>query len=431
MGIAVRTHQRASKETPQIDPRLHTPNGNLAGSVGPESSGGPVMSTPWHAQAWAGWPDGWHTPPMGDTHDAWSGYGYGRTGDALWGRVSTAMSCVDLNSRELGSFPIYGVKNGVPFTLPEWRNNPEPELFASWGDFVHSAVNSLLLRGECITYATGRFADGSVARFATLNPDAVDIEVVDGQRVVSVAGEQIDPRDVKVIRYQSWPGRVRGISPLEWVGRSMSTSGALEDYASQLAERGGVPWAVLKSSRNIDATQATAAQQRWILAAKSRSGAPAVLGNSFDLQTLSLSPTDMALVELREFDERRICAAFGVPAYLVNVSMASGLTYSNAESLFRQHWTATLRPLAGLLAASWSDWLLPRGSSLEFNPDRYTQPPLGERVQAWAQMFNIFDPATGERAITIDEIRAAERMQPADTQPPATADATRLTGATA
>lgn len=438
-GLTVVEHRRAFPRdvTPNPNPQPEPPV-----SVGPNASEGfgnthvmyPVGG--WSSSAWSGWPVDWATPPMEPLGtNAYSGDGYGRFNN-LFSRVSTAMNAIDLNSRQLASFPVYGVKGSIPFDLPEWRNNPEPELHASWADFMHGAVNSLLLRGECVTYATGRYAPpttggpGRVARFTTLNPDLVDIELIEGRRVVTLAGAELNPADVCVVRYQAWPGRVRGVTPIEWLGSSLLTSGALERYASGLATRGGIPWAVLHTKSHISGTQAVDLQDRWVGAAARRDGAPAVLGGDFELEPLTISPRDMALLELREFDERRIAAAFGVPAYLLNIEQ-QGLTYANASQLFEHHWTATLRPLANLLAEAWSAWLLPHGSRLEFNPDRYVQPPMAERVAAWATMFNIVDPASGQRAMTVDEIRAAERLMPsAEELAPTESDAERLTGAT-
>src|SRR4029077_20781400 len=109
-------------------------------------------------------------------------------------------------------------------------------------------------------------------------------------------------------------------------------------------------------------------------------------------------------LELREFDERRVCGAFGVPSFLVNVSQATGLTYANATALFDHHWRATLRPLADLIARGWWQFRLPRGQRFEFNPDRYVQPALGERVAAWMTMHGIQD-GDGSRAMSVAEIR--------------------------
>ena len=429
-----RAHHRAS-EVPQIEPREHDPNPNPAvGSVGPNVPAGfgdtSVMG--WHAEPWQGWPDGWATPPYGDE---WSGYGYGR--DPATHRVSTAITCVDLNSRQLASFPTYGVKGSTPFTLPAWSTNPEPELYGSWSEFMHAVVNCLELRGEAFCYATGRYSSstgGYPARFVVLNPDAVAVEWIDGRREYLVDEYPVDRADICHLKYQSWPGRLHGISPLEWSARSLATSSSLEQYASRLATRGGIPWAVLKSDKNISGKQATDAQSTWVAAAARRDGAPAVIGNAFTLEALSLSPRDMALLELREFDERRICAAFGVPSYLVNVEQSSSMTYANSTDLRVFHWQATLRPLTQMIAEVWSAWLLPAGSRMEFNPDRYIQPPPSERAQTAATLFNIVDPATGQRAITIDEIRAAERLSPTGPGDVGDVDlvpAQRLTGARA
>jgi len=423
-----RVHHRA-REVPQVDPRTHDPNPNAPSSVGPVTRAGEVMGSAafgWHAEAWDGWPPDWQTPYYGDE---WSGTGYGR--DPITGRLSTAMTCADLNSRQLASFPVYGLRGSEPIALPGWARNPEPSLYASWPEFVHGVINCLELRGEAFLYATGRYAEsagGYPARFVVLNPDAVGVEWIDGRLEYLIEGDPVpNPRDVCHLKYQSWPGRLHGIGPLEWAGRSLATAGALERYASSLANRGGVPWAVLKSSRNIDGTQARDAQDAWVAGRIRADGAPAVIGNAFDLQPLTISLRDMALLELREFDERRICAAFGVPGYLVNVAMADGLTYANASQLFAHHWTATLRPLADLIAQAWSDWLLPLGTTLEFNPDRYVQPPFAERAGGYSTMFNIVDPASGRRAMELDEIRAAERLALEHPSDAASAQAQRLT----
>jgi hypothetical protein len=73
-----------------------------------------------------------------------------------------------------------------------------------------------------------------------------------------------------------------------------------------------------------------------------------------------------------------------------------------------------LRPLAQTIASALSAWALPLGQTLEFDPDRYVQPPLAARATTYATLFNIYDQATGERAITIPEIRARERWTPGD-----------------
>jgi hypothetical protein len=57
-----------------------------------------------------------------------------------------------------------------------------------------------------------------------------------------------------------------------------------------------------------------------------------------------------------------------------------------------------------------SNWLLPRGTRVELNRDAYIEPEPLQRAQT-AQILNaIVDPATGQPALSVAEIRAAERL---------------------
>jgi len=394
-------------------------NGNVS-TVQPMAAGGPVMG-PWGSNIplpatapWAGWPVDWNT--------SWNGAGLGQ-------RVGVAMTACDLNSRVLATMPTYVMRGDTMVPSPSWTANPEPTLYSSWEEAGKQFVNSLLMRGETFLYCTGRYRSpngitpGQVARWAVVNPDAMNVQVDDGGFTYRLNGSVLGTRepgqplnqtDVLHIKYQSWPGYIRGLGPLEWCAANAVGAQAMETYAANMASRGGVPWAVLKSKRNLNGEQSTDLQNAWVSAGASRSGAPAVLSGDLELEILQLSPKDMALLDLRIFDEQRISSAFGVPPFLIGLPQAAGLVYSNASELFSFHWRSMLRPLAQTIASALSNWALALGQRLEFDPDKYTQPPLAERANTYSTLFNIYDPATGKRAIEIDEIRARERFDPGD-----------------
>ena len=57
-----------------------------------------------------------------------------------------------------------------------------------------------------------------------------------------------------------------------------------------------------------------------------------------------------------------------------------------------------------------SEWLLPRGTTVEVNSDAYVQPEPLVRAQT-AEIYNrIVDAATGQPVLSVDEIREAERL---------------------
>lgn len=377
----------------------------------------PQGSPPLQASRWDGWPVGWIPP--------WSNWS-----DGMAQRVSTVFACIDLNARTLGTMPAYLTKDGQTLPPPLWLRNPEPEVYTGWVEWMKLAVTSYQLRGEVFVWATARYSDGFPARFVILNPDWMSVDWVDGRRSFRLGGEELDPADVLHIRYSTWPGDARGHGPLEAAARNLIGAEAMERYAANLATRGGVPWAILKHPANLNATQAQTFQNRWVESSQRRDGAPAVLSGGIELELLSLSPKDMALLELRQFDEGRICALLGVPPFLVGLpSGGDSMTYSNVSSLFDYHWRATLRPIAGTISDAMSNWALPGRTGLEFDRDEYVRPALGERAQAYSVLHGIVD--NGTPAISVEEIRRAERFDTASatlTQPDPGDAAVVLTG---
>jgi len=401
-------------------PRDNPPNDNEPiGSVGPNVPQGygdvhvqyPAWEPPVQAQAWQGWPVEWGYP-------AWQGQAVGQ-------QVSTLGTCIDLNTRELASFPVYGMKGVSQFKLPDWANNPEPEVYSDWVEACKQLFNTLQGTGEAILWATGRYGlnnDGQVARWVVLNPLWVNIEKANGEIEYRLSGQKLETADVCHIKYQSYPGNLRGIGPLEWAGRNLISAAALEQSVSNLASRGGVPWGVIKHPRHLNGTEAADLQNRWVSAASRRNGAPAVLSGGIELQALTISPKEMGMIEMRVFDETRIAAALGVPPYLVGLPQDQSSPYSNVQGIFDFHWRATLRPLANTAASAMSNWLLPRGSVLEFNRDEYVRPTMKERAETY-EILNRIQDVHGNPAITVDEIRLAERFIPNE---PATVES--LTG---
>lgn len=409
------------------DPRSNEPNDNGPGPNVPPTSVGPTSSTNaagnfvMGAEAWSGWPApdvaAWSTPPLEDFGSSdvsggqWSGFGYGRMSPGGYlRRVSTVMTCADLNGRQLSSFPAYQVKGRTPSDLPSWYATPEPSLYPDWSAFMKAVSNSYWLAGEAILWAVDRFrSTGYPARFVALNPSRVRVDE-DGEWWLNDQ-VHLERRDVCHIPYQVLPGRRRGVGPLEWSCSAVIDAAALDAYASKIAQYG--VWGILKAPGELTAEQAAKLQMDWATARATNVGMPAVASGGIDYEQVTMSPRDMALLDLKWFDHQVIAAAMGVPAVLVNLPQSVGLTYQSTVMLADFHWRATLRPATSSIAGALSRWALPAGTGMEFNPDRYVQPDLESRALAYQTLFNIYDPETGERAMTIEEIRQAERFAPA------------------
>jgi len=407
------------------DPSLAAAPANPASTVGPETPATTALAAPEGAEPpvmdagvladaiptpkgfapspWAGLPSSWGT--------AWGNWnGGGGTVDPVLGRrVSTVFSCVELNANALGSMPVGITDAGRPID-PEtyaWTENPDPRLYSGWDEFVVQWAASMWTRGEAFVVETGVDYDTFLpASFMVLDPDRVQVEFdQDGMRRYTLEGRPLyGGIDLLHTRYMTLAGYPRGLSPLQAAAGNLRSAGALEQYGANLAEGGGIPWGVLSTEQRLSQRQARLARQQYREQRQDLSGDPVVMGYGLTLDTLNLSPKDMALLDLRVFDEQRIASVLGVPPWLAGLPQPEGMTYANAISLFGFHWRR-LRPIAKRLTNGLSQWALPRGRRAALSAGDYVQPDLAERSTAYQKMVD-------SGAMHVDEWRALENLPP-------------------
>lgn len=350
---------------------------------------------------WAGWPVNWGSAIP-------TGVGLGSAASDV------VFACIDLNARVIANMPPFVTKYGVRQRNPGWVINPQPELYASWNAFVEDLWWSYQCAGEAFIHADTRFADNRVQTFHVVDPSLVDpqIDSRTGLRTYSINGRDAT-EDILHIPYRQVDTLARGIGPLEYAGEHIAAARALTMYGAKLALNGGVPYAVLQHKYKLTSDQAAEMRNNWIIAGLRRNGAPAILDSDTTLKELQVSPKDMALRELQDHSESRLAVLLGVPPFLVGLPAGGdSLTYSSSVSLFDYHWRSMLDPKSALIIAALSNWALPLHTVLSINPTEYTRESAAVRGQFYQFMFNIVDPQTGARAMTVDEIREAEQFAP-------------------
>lgn len=310
-------------------------------------------------------------------------------------RVWTANRCLQLNSQQIASMPLrfFGSYE------PAWVANPDPVWYPNGiGDAVFAAVWSMYAWGDAFIYITSRYASGFPSAWTVLDPAPVDVTVVNGTRRYRSGNLMLNPSDV--VQISRNPGGVRGTSALQAYGSYLYGLLASSELARVLTGEGGVPNAVLKSQRKIDATQAAALQTMWSERTSVRRGAPAVLPPDIDFQQLSFSPQDLMLLDVQQFDAQVIASAFGVPPYMVNLPIEHGLTYQSPGMLGEHWWRFELLPCADRLQRAFNAAMLPRGSWVEFDAYATLAPPFKESVDAWTLLVE-------KGIVTVNEARAA------------------------
>jgi HK97 family phage portal protein len=405
-------HSRAFPRAPRTIPNEH----GLTSTVQPAAPGGEVMEpdASWSeepppgpptpvAQPWSGWPAEWGTGWQ--THASWQS------------RVSTVFSCVRVNS--LATATMTPVLLRGRFPLPRgaegwrsWALNPQPELYTGWDEFAQQLDASMMLRGNAYVMPTSWYRDGYPRTFFVLDPDRCQPRLEDGiKRVYGPDGGDITD-DVLHLRYLSVPGYAEGIGPLQGAAGNLVGAAALEHYAANLALQGGIPWGTLESEQRLSPRQARMARDEYVASRQDRTGAPAFLPYGMKLNTLTISPKDMALLDLRVFDEQRIAAAFGVHPSMVNLPAPEGLTYSNRVDLRTEHYLLTLRPNASKYGNAFSSWALPGFVQLKLNASEYLQGTIQQRVETYLPLLQTIDPATGRPVITGEELRELVGLPP-------------------
>src|SRR6185436_13215577 len=139
-------------------------------------------------------------------------------------------------------------------------------------------------------------------------------------------------------------------------------------------------------------------QAQWTTRVGLRGGAPAVIPPDITFTQFSFNPKDLLLLESREWDSKQIAAAFGVPAFMLNMDQGGGLNYSNPEMLFDTWWRTELYPVARRVESALSVWL-PRGNWVEFDPTVLLRPDLKSLSEVWLALL-------AANVVTVDETRA-------------------------
>jgi HK97 family phage portal protein len=213
------------------------------------------------------------------------------------------------------------------------------------------------------------------------------------------------------VRYQSTTTTPHGVGPLEAAGARMVTAGVMARHIEDVVSSGGTPRYVIEIERALSKVQADEVMTQWLASRAGSMGAPALMTGGAKLSSVQqMSPKDLALLELAQWNESRIAIALGVPPFLLGLPAGGdSMTYSNVSSLFDFHDRASIRPKVTAVMSALSNWALPRGQCVELNRDEYTRPALAERATAYATLHGIVDP-DGLSALSAAEVRTMERF---------------------
>lgn len=363
--------------------------------------------------------------PQPSPHDGWPAeWSTQNWNNRLSQLVDTAWDCMDLNASVLSTMPVYRTVKGQITSPLTWMTNPDPLIYQSWQEFAKQLFWDFQL-GEAFVMAMSYGFNGYPSSFRVIPPSLMHVEFRDGLRVYKFGGPQGRDvtDDILHIRYQSATNQARGTGPLAGAGARMVTIGLLQRYIDTLAQNGGRTLEWISSDQKLSPAEANELQREFVEAKKRQFAEPAVFGKGGKLeQAQQMSAREMALLEIAQWSESRICVKLRVPPYLMALpSGGDSMTYSNVSQLFDFHDRAGLRTFAASVMPALSNWVLPAGQAVELNRDEYSRPEFKERSEGYKNLIDA-------RVMHPEEARVMERLSGPAPEAPNTDAATALSG---
>ncbi len=229
-----------------------------------------------------------------------------------------------------------------------------------------------------------RSADGSVVQLwwaasSTLTPASASREHQRGYgsdednafishydySVGSGASTQLPVEDVIHFRFGISPDNTKlGRSPLASVFRELFTDDEAANFTAALLRNSAIPGVVLAPGEGVGAVNEEDLEQirsKWSdQFGSDNRGRLMIMRGATKVTTVSFSPSEMNLRELRRIPEERVSGALGVPAIVAG--LGAGLdrsTFANMAEAREMAWESGLIPIQSLIADDLSSQLLP------------------------------------------------------------------------
>jgi HK97 family phage portal protein len=228
-----------------------------------------------------------------------------------------------------------------------------PNPTSDWYSFIENLVTYLMVAGNSYVLKE-RSRSGKIMALYHLRPDRV--RIVGGDHgaegyIYEVGGKDysIPREDICHLALPNPGGDLYGLSPLQVLARTVNLDLNMTDFAKVYFQNAGVPSGLLKLKRRLNSQEEAATiRSRWRSQFGGRSNfhRVAILDEDADYQPMANAPKDMALPELHNLTESRICAVFGVPAILVGANVGlQRSTYSNYREARMAFHSETLEPM--------------------------------------------------------------------------------------
>ena len=245
--------------------------------------------------------------------------------------VAAVYGCVGLLADSVASLPLRVLDKPVTentareIKTPGWLARPFEMM--SQTDWIVCFIWSLALRGNFIGQIVERNRAGDPTQIAPIPPDMAVVKVLpDGSLEWRLGGYLVATDDIWHIKYQSVPGAIMGINPIQAMRLPFGLAHATDKWAANFYQNSGNPQGVIevKGSLSEAATKQMAASWKNSHSGVNNSNMPAVLTEEAAFKPLNINPADQQLLESRKYSAEEISGlVFRIPPHMLGLNERS------------------------------------------------------------------------------------------------------------
>jgi HK97 family phage portal protein len=215
-------------------------------------------------------------------------------------------------------------------------------------NFFKLLIESVILKGNGYAYIE-RDGNLNVKALHLINPDFVNPVITDDgiKYLVNGMDKAIDAINM-IHLYQHLDDTFRGISTIKYADMALSGAYNAEKHSDNFFKSGAGLMGVLKSSAPMTNEQKKQVAESWSTSIKNTlGGGVAILPQGLDFQSISVSPEDSQLLDVRKYNVIEIARFFNISP--VKLFDYSNVSYSTLEQTSMSYLQDTILPFTQLM----------------------------------------------------------------------------------
>jgi HK97 family phage portal protein len=296
-------------------------------------------------------------------------------------QIAAVYGCCGLLADSVASLPLRALDAPAHFvtskerkTLPPLLENPYELISVT--DWIVGAIWSLALRGNYFGQIIDRDSMGYATQIMPVSPDIVRPEIrSNGEVQWLFNGKPVKTEDVFHIRYQSMPGWLLGISPIQAMKYPFGLAHVMDHHAATVYQNGADPRGVIEAKNRLTEGAAARLASSWKAAHQGPNNAnlPAVLDDEAKFNPITISPVDQQLLEARRYSAEEISGlVFRIPPHMVGLNERST---SFGRGIEQQERGFVANTLSGYLCR------LERALTAQLPPKNYVNFDVSHRIR--------------------------------------------------